>query len=285
MYYHFMDNTKSKNKIFLVFSDIDGTFMDHKSYSYSILKKYILLLRNRCQLIFNSSKTFEEINELNKTLKIFSPFIVENGACIFFPENYDQISFDKNFFKHSNYFGYKLTKKNSQSLITEINHLKKKYKFSFFSEISDFKLKKITNLDIKKLKKSRMRMFSNPLFWEDDESKKDQFEKEINGLGYEISFGGRFFHLSDSYNKGKAVKEFLKMVNFKNKIIYKTISVGDSNNDLSMLEQTDYSCIIKSSKKKLLLNKKNNNYYSKKFAPEGWKESLEYIFKKENINF
>ena len=33
--------------------------------------------------------------------------------------------FDKNFFKHNNYFGYKLTKKNSQSLITEINHLKK----------------------------------------------------------------------------------------------------------------------------------------------------------------
>ena len=59
-------------------------------------------------------------------------------------------------------------------------------------------------------------MFSNPLFWEDDESKKDQFEKEINGLGYEISFGGRF-SFSDSYNKGKAVKEFLKMVTLKKK--------------------------------------------------------------------
>ncbi len=280
-----MNNTKSNNKTFLVFSDIDGTFMNHESYSYSVLKKYILLLKNHCQVIFNSSKTFEEINELNKTLKISSPFIVENGACIFFPEDYNQIFFDKNFFKHSNYLGYKLTKKNSQSLITEINHLKKKYKFSFFTEIDDLQLKKITNLNTQKLKKCRMRMFSNPLFWEDEENKKDQFKKEINSLGYEISSGGRFLHLSDSYNKGKAVKEFLKMFKLKREIIYKTISVGDSNNDLSMLELTDYSCIIKSSKKKLLLNKKKNNYYSKNFAPKGWKESLEYIFKKENINF
>ena len=128
-------------------------------------------------------------------------------------------------------------------------------------------------------------MFSNPLFWEDKESKKEQFKKEINSLGYEMSFGGRFLHLSDSYNKGIAVKEFLKILRLNEKKVYKTISVGDSNNDLSMLEQTDYSCIIKSSKKKLLLNKKQNNYYSKTFAPEGWKESLEYIFKKENVNF
>ena len=256
MYYQPMGNTKPRiTKSFLIFSDIDGTFMNHKSYSYSVLKKYIFLLKDRCQLIFNSSKTFEEINELNKTLKIRSPFIVENGACIFFPKNYNQIFFDKNFFKHSNYFGYKLTKKNSQSLITDINHLKKKYKFSFFSEISDFQLKKITNLNIQKLKKSRMRMFSNPLFWEDKESKKEQFKKEINSLGYEMSFGGRFLHLSDSYNKGIAVKEFLKILRLKKKKVYKTISVGDSNNDVSMLEQTDYSCIIKSSKKNFYLIK------------------------------
>ena len=87
--------------------------MDHKSYSYSILKKYILLLKDNCQIIFNSSKTFEEMNELNQSLNLRSPFIVENGACIFFPKNYNQVFFDKNFFKHSNYLGYKLTKKNS----------------------------------------------------------------------------------------------------------------------------------------------------------------------------
>ena len=31
-------------------------------------------------------------------------------------------------------------------------------------------------------------------------------------MGYEVSFGGRFLHLCDSYNKGKAVKEFLTIL-------------------------------------------------------------------------
>jgi len=254
MYYQCMDN--KHNKKFLIFSDIDGSFMNHRSYSYSILKKYILLLKNHCQVIFNSSKTFEEINELNKSLKILSPFIVENGACIFFPRNYNNIVLDKKFFKYNEYLGYKLTNKNSQLLISETNHLKKKYKFSFLSEITDLRLKKISNLNIQQLKRSRMRMFSNPILWEDKETKKDQFSKEINSLGYEVSYGGRFLHLCDSYNKGKAVKEFLAILKLNKNLSYKTISIGDSDNDLSMLEQTDYSCIIKSSKKKLLLNKK-----------------------------
>ena len=48
--------------------------------------------------------------------------------------------------------------------------------------------------------------------------KKNQFKKEINSLGYEMSHGGRFLHLSDSYNKGLAVKEFLKILKIKKKI-------------------------------------------------------------------
>ena len=89
-----MGNTKSQNnKFFFIFSDIDGTFMNHTNYSYSILKKYILLLKDNCQIIFNSSKTFEEMNELNQSLNLRTPFIVENGACIFFPKNYNQVFF------------------------------------------------------------------------------------------------------------------------------------------------------------------------------------------------
>ena len=64
------------------------------------------------------------------------------------------------------------------------------------------------------------------MFWQDEESKKDQFKR--NSLGYEMSYGGRFLYLSDSYNKGMAVKEFLKILRLKKETIHKTISVGDS---------------------------------------------------------
>ena len=39
--------------------------------------------------------------------------------------------------------------------------------------------------------------------------------------------------------------EFIKIYNFKNSKNLITISLGDNENDLSMLELTDYSCIVK----------------------------------------
>ena len=35
---------------FLVFSDIDGSFMNHEDYSYLILKEFILKLKNNVKL-------------------------------------------------------------------------------------------------------------------------------------------------------------------------------------------------------------------------------------------
>ena len=58
-------------------------------------------------------------------------------------------------------------------------------------------------------------MFSNPIYWEDSESNKKQFEKHVNKLGYNLSHGGRFTHLSIDYDKGKAIKKFLKIFDVK----------------------------------------------------------------------
>ena len=100
----------------------------------------------------------------------------------------------------------------------------------------------------------------------------------------QIYKGGRFYYLADNYNKGTASMKFLKIVKFSEKINFKTISVGDDENDISMLEQTDYSCIIKRQKVKIPLKKNTNIYYSINKAPDGWRESIEFILKKENEN-
>ena len=73
---------------FFIFTDIDGTLLDHVNYSYGNLKNYIHRIKNNASIIFNTSKTFEEIQILNNNLELNYPFIVENGACIFFPQDY-----------------------------------------------------------------------------------------------------------------------------------------------------------------------------------------------------
>ena len=274
--------------IFFIFTDIDGTLLDHVNYSYGNLKNYIHRIKNNASIIFNTSKTFEEIQILNNNLELNYPFIVENGACIFFPQDYlDCKDKDDNYFRYKNYIGYKLTSLNSLKIYNLIYKFKKEYDFSFYSELSDKEISKITNLTIKNAKTSKLRFFTNPIFWRDSKEKLRKFKSEANSYYKDliIQEGGRFIHVSDNYDKALALKKFIKIIkpNLSNKFL--TISLGDSENDICMLESTDYGCIVKRGRYKLPLKKQKNIFFSKSEAPNGWRESLDFVFKMENKNF
>ena len=272
----------------LIFSDLDGTFLNHNDYSYSDLKKFISKIKKKSEIIFSSSKTFSEIRKICKKININFPFIVENGACIYFPKNYFNFKpLHQKIIEYQNFIGLPIGSNNLRKLKDQIDkNFKKDFKFSFFSELNDKKIAKITNLKIKDVADSKKRQFSDPIYWKDTNKNLKLFKKQVKEKKIIISEGGRFIHLDVDYDKGKAVQKFLEIYkNQKSKSLL-TISLGDSENDISMLELTNYSCCIKSSpKKKLCLKKSFNIYYSVKEAPLGWKESLEFIFKKENVNF
>ena len=278
---------KNFNKNIIIFSDIDGSFMNHEDYSFDELKLFVARISKICKIIFVSSKTYEEIIKLKQKLKISFPFIVENGACIFFPKNDLNIKRGKiNFIEIGDHVGYKISRFVSKDYKLKLNFLKKEFSFKFFSEINIENAKKITNLNSSSLLDSKKRMFTDPIFWQDKENKILDFQSRLKDLKLETSFGGRFIHVSDNFNKGKSVNRFLDIIKSSCNQNPLTISVGDSHNDLSMLEITDYSCVIKNAKKKnLILKKLKNKYYSKHIAPEGWEESLIYVLKKEKIYF
>lgn len=282
-----LSNMKNLDKDIIIFSDIDGSFMNHDDYSFDELKPFIKKISQISQIIFVSSKTYAEIIKLKKKLKISFPFIVENGACIFFPKNdFTKIRNKINSFEFGDYIGCKISKFIANDYKTKLNFLKKEFDFKFFSEMSTSNSKKITNLNPSSLIDSKKRMFTDPIFWQDKKHKIFDFQTRLKDLNLETSFGGRFIHVSDNFNKGKSIRKFLNLINVNQKKALLTISVGDSDNDVSMLEITDYSCIVKNTKKKnLILKKLTNKYYSKNIAPEGWKESLIQIFKKEKIYF
>ena len=59
----------------LIFSDLDGTFLNHNDYSYSNLKKFISKIKKQSEIIFTSSKTFCEMVKLYEKLNICFPFL------------------------------------------------------------------------------------------------------------------------------------------------------------------------------------------------------------------
>ena len=77
---------------------------------------------------------------------------------------------------------------------------------------------------------------------------------------------------------------YLKKFNTKKCI---SISIGDSQNDVEILNYSDYSgIVIRQDKRKISLIKNHKVYISSSYAPEGWVELLERITKEmesENI--
>ena len=273
----------------IIFSDIDGTFINHDSYSYDSIRNFVIKIKDHHQIIFNSSKTFSEIKKINEDLHLNFPFVVENGACLFFPKNLFNKRFESiNFFEHENYFGYPMVSKDKNYWIKKISNLKKKFNFNFdfFNDLQDVQLEKITGLGLDELKDSKNRLFSEPIFWDDSNENLIKFTHQIELIGGQVNIGGRFIHVTDGYDKGSAIKKFLELNEKKNNKDFLTVSIGDSHNDISMLELTDYRCIVKTKKKKKLdLINKKKLYHSTNMAPEGWRESIKYILKKEKLNF
>ena len=170
---------QKKTKI-IIFSDIDGSFLNHDDYSYGDLHIFISKLKKISEIIFVSSKTFSEIKTLNNTLGITFPFIVENGACIFFPENYykEALEGDK-FFKKENYIGYRVSENITKFHKGDLNKFKKHFNFFFYSELSSEKLASITRLKGSQIKSSQKRLFSDPIYWNDSKKNLIIFEKEL----------------------------------------------------------------------------------------------------------
>jgi mannosyl-3-phosphoglycerate phosphatase len=88
----------------IIFSDLDGTLLDHDTYSFEKEKDALHLLKdNDIPLVICSSKTRSEIEFWRKKLGNIQPFITENGGGIFVPRSYFpfNVLYDK---KSKNYF-------------------------------------------------------------------------------------------------------------------------------------------------------------------------------------
>ncbi len=73
----------------LVFTDLDATLLDHETYDWRPAQPALDELRRRgIPVIFNSSKTKAEQLALRAEIGNEHPFIVENGAAVYFPRDY-----------------------------------------------------------------------------------------------------------------------------------------------------------------------------------------------------
>jgi len=127
----------------LIFTDLDGSLLDHYTYSFSAAQLALdVLERLKIPWIPNTSKTFAELRPLRAQLDHSGPFVVENGAAIYIPVDHPLAQFAS----VDAVSGYAVQRfgKLRRELLELLEPLRSRYRFTGFSELTPSALAQLT---------------------------------------------------------------------------------------------------------------------------------------------
>lgn len=262
----------------LVFTDLDGCLLDHHDYSFKPATALLQKLHSaHIPVIPATSKTESEVLHLRKSLANDHPFIIENGAAVFIPKDYfpeppeDCEETDDFWIKE-----FTEPRKHWLSLIGRTRLSPDK--FQTFSESTIDDIARLTGLDYEAAFRASKRRYGEPVAWLGTDEEKQQFIAELRQLGANVLQGGRFLHVSGACDKGKALIWLTDL--YKNNLLAPvlTIAIGDSQNDIAMLETANIAVLIPSPTHELpRLGKPQHIYNASHQGPSGWAESISMI--------
>jgi mannosyl-3-phosphoglycerate phosphatase len=301
------ENQVNINPELVVFSDLDGTLLDAQNYSYRPAQAALDTLKARnIPLILCSSKTQTEMLKIRHELNNTDPFCIENGAALLVPQPYYQQLPESCAIRNTleadatkNYYRFSLGK--SRSEILEVLHslrINNNYQFTGFSDLSAAALAGLTNLPLGDAEQAKQREFSEPLHWHDSSEKLNEFIVDLKQHDIQLIAGGRFFHAQGLCDKADCVEwmkhYYLQLANINTPeplaepitrhASPKLIALGDSPNDLSMLEKADYPVVINTAHGHRIETQARQTYFTREQGPKGWQEAIDFILSSLNLN-
>ena len=263
----------------LVFTDLDGTLLDHHTYSHADADPLLATLAERnIPVVPVTSKTRGELLTLRSELNNQHPFIVENGAAVFIPDGYfshhspDSPDID-GFWVHS----FSKPRSHWQALLASLSEELQSC-YTSFAQAGTQGIVEMTGLSEERAAKANERDFSEPLLWKGSDEQLADFTQQMEAKGATILRGGRFVHVTGQCDKGKALKWLKSQYQINHRAFnYHSIAAGDSHNDVAMLEAADYAVIIRSPVAAPPTVNRTDAILSQKEGPAGWADELSRI--------
>ncbi len=227
----------------LIFTDLDGTFLNHHNYSFEESFEALQKIKAAgVPLIFTTSKTKAEVEYLQEKVGILEPFIVENGAALFIPEGYQGL--DLSFLEKYDDKRIMLFGKSYAKVLEFYRGHKDIFNIVGLSDMSDEEIVHLTGLNQRDVILAKQRDFTEPFILK-DETKLAALKKSAHRYGLKITQGGRFYHImSESQDKGIAVIKTIELFEALYQERVRSIALGDSQNDTAMLEHVDIPILI-----------------------------------------
>lgn len=236
---------KSDRLTRIVFTDLDGTLLDHESYRWDpAVPAMRELERLGWPLILCSSKTAAEMMPLQQALRTGAPFIVENGGGIYLPRGYFE-AHPADLKPRGSFLLLPLGKPIADltEALRRLGELMDEQLVSWM-DLSADEIARETGLSLEASKRSQKREFDIPFRLrkasQDAERKlESEGQAEMSLRGLRLTRGGRYFHLTGDCDKGDAVRRLLDLYRKNGWRRFQSIGLGDSLNDLGLLQAVD----------------------------------------------
>ena len=224
----------------IVFTDLDGTLLDHDTYSWQEASPALEAMRRKgVPLILCSSKTRAEMLVLWQELGLSHPFITENGGGIFAPDT-NPITGAGNWQPAGPGWRGITLGRPVKELRAALDGFKHETGARGFGDMTDAEVAGLTGLGLESAALARKREFNEPVLLKNPERDAPAFMAAAQKAGLEVTKGGRFFHLLGGGDKGKAVRLLSGLYRRQDPELL-TAALGDSANDLPMLLAVDHA--------------------------------------------
>ena len=224
----------------IIITDLDGTLLDAANYCCATAAPALNLIRTRgIPLILCSSKTRAEIEVLRRKLGNVHPFISENGGGVFVPHGYFAAPFEA-----EDCGDYHLI-----TLGTPYADIRRRFvrlrdalqvKVRGFGDMTAEEVAALTGLSPDAAQRAQQRDFDEPFVFEGAPDVRFLHAIKADGLSWTE---GRLFHILGRHDKGRAVS-LLQSLYEKQFGGVESIGLGDSLNDLQMLQAVEHPVLV-----------------------------------------
>jgi mannosyl-3-phosphoglycerate phosphatase len=228
----------------LVFTDLDGTLLDHYDYSWSAAEEALSEAKARgIPIITNSSKTLAESLALQRQLGLAGPMIFENGAGVAlpkvqWPEPEEKLVPEGDYWIKTFTLPYEVVR----ACLAELRS-REQFRFRGFGDMNIAEICEVTGLSRDAAALAQQRRFGEPVLWDDSELQLTKFLQGVEACNLRYTQGGRFLHIMGESDKGEAMQWVARQYASRPVTL---VALGDGENDLPMLRKADVAVLVRS---------------------------------------
>ncbi len=272
---------KPSNHI-LIFTDLDGTLLDHHNYSAKPAAGLIKRLYDQgtADIIPVTSKTQSELLWLRKSIPLQNNLsVTENGSVIHACGSSPLFDDDRS---HSIMLGIRY-----RAILEQVAKLPQslRHHITGFADMSVEDVMAVTGLVVDDARRAQDREATEPFLWSGSDAELSAVQEILIEENIQVQRGGRFYHLTGQATKEHAMAKIISaFVDRKPGFQIISIALGDGPNDLAMIEAADFGVIMPNPDGVTIETAKPHVRTAPVPGPEGWVIAIQEILAELGLN-